>query len=63
MREMFGGTEPVFGHLLESGNIASGHRFRFAQRAFVHGTAIVFSPTLDFGMIRAEVRDTWQTYS
>lgn len=124
MREMFGGTEPVFGYLLESGNIASGHRFRFtelrtplvesellitlaqdlpgpdataddalrvvatvapaleivemrgadmrvdmplaitdnvAQRAFVHGTAIVFSPTLDFGMIRAEVRINGQT--
>ena len=31
MREMFGGKEPVFGYLLESGSIASGHEFRFAQ--------------------------------
>lgn len=31
MREMFGGKEPVFGYLLESGRIASGHRFRFAE--------------------------------
>ena len=31
MREMFGGKEPVFGYLLESGSIASGHRFRFAE--------------------------------
>lgn len=27
MREMFGGKEPVFGHLLESGSIPSGHTF------------------------------------
>ena len=31
MREMFGGKEPVFGHLLESSSIASGHRFRFGE--------------------------------
>ena len=31
MREMFGGEEPVFGYLLESGSVASGHRFRFAE--------------------------------
>jgi 2-keto-4-pentenoate hydratase len=31
MREMFGGKEPVFGYLLESGSIASGHTFAFAQ--------------------------------
>jgi 2-keto-4-pentenoate hydratase len=31
MREMFGGKEPVFGYLLESGSIASGHAFRFAE--------------------------------
>lgn len=30
MREMFGGKEPVFGHLLESGDIKSGHAFSFA---------------------------------
>jgi 2-keto-4-pentenoate hydratase len=124
MREMFGGKEPVFGYLLESGRIASGHRFRcaelrapmlesellltlaqdlsgpsataddarravatvapaleivemrgadmrvdlplamtdnVAQRAFVHGAAIAFSPTLDFGAIRADVRINGQT--
>ena len=31
MREMFGGKEPVFGHLLESGSVASGHAFRLAD--------------------------------
>ncbi len=31
MREMFGGKEPVFGYLLESGSIASSHAFSFAQ--------------------------------
>jgi 2-keto-4-pentenoate hydratase len=31
MREMFGGKEPVFGYLLESGSIASGHSFRLAE--------------------------------
>lgn len=31
MREMFGGKEPVFGYLLESGSIASGHTFRLAD--------------------------------
>jgi 2-keto-4-pentenoate hydratase len=31
MREMFGGTEPVFGYLLESGSVPSGHAFRFAE--------------------------------
>ena len=31
MREMFGGKEPVFGYLLESGSIGSGHAFRFAE--------------------------------
>jgi len=31
MREMFGGEEPVFGYLLESGSIGSGHAFRFAE--------------------------------
>jgi 2-keto-4-pentenoate hydratase len=31
MREMFGGKEPVFGYLLESGSISSGHRFRFSE--------------------------------
>ena len=31
MREMFGGKEPVFGYLLESGSIESGHTFRFAE--------------------------------
>jgi 2-keto-4-pentenoate hydratase len=31
MREMFGGKEPVFGHLLESASLASGHSFRFAE--------------------------------
>src|SRR5689334_25069335 len=31
MREMFGGKEPVFGYLLESGNIASGHTFGLSQ--------------------------------
>ncbi len=31
MREMFGGTEPVFGYLLESGKFASGHAFEFAS--------------------------------
>ena len=31
MREMFGGKEPVFGYLLESGSVASGHAFRFAE--------------------------------
>jgi len=31
MREMFGGKEPVFGYLLESGEIASGHAFAFSQ--------------------------------
>jgi 2-keto-4-pentenoate hydratase len=31
MREMFGGKEPVFGYLLESGSIASGHAFRLAE--------------------------------
>ena len=30
MREMFGGKEPVFGHLLESGSITSGHTFEFS---------------------------------
>ena len=31
MREMFGGKEPVFGHLLESGSIPSGHTFKFSD--------------------------------
>jgi 2-keto-4-pentenoate hydratase len=31
MREMFGGKEPVFGYLLESGRIATGHTFRLAE--------------------------------
>jgi 2-keto-4-pentenoate hydratase len=31
MREMFGGKEPVFGYLLESGSVASGHTFRLAE--------------------------------
>jgi 2-keto-4-pentenoate hydratase len=31
MREMFGGKEPVFGYLLESGSIGSGHTFRFTE--------------------------------
>jgi 2-keto-4-pentenoate hydratase len=31
MRGMFGGTEPVFGYLLESGSIASGHTFRLTE--------------------------------
>src|SRR5512134_1765169 len=31
MREMLGGKEPVFGYLLESGIIASGDAFRFAE--------------------------------
>jgi 2-keto-4-pentenoate hydratase len=124
MREMFGGKEPVFGYLLESGRIASGHRFHcaelrtpmvesellmtlahdlsgpgatvddarravasvapaleivemrgadmrvdlplamtdnVAQRAFVHGRAAAFSPSLDLGAIRAEVRINGQT--
>lgn len=119
MREMFGGKEPVFGYLLESGSFASGHRFQFgelrkpaveheilitlktdlsgpnatieqakqavgtiapafeivemrgadmkadlplaitddvAQRAFVHGTPIPFSSSLDFGAVLAEVK-------
>lgn len=30
VREMFGGKEPVFGYLLESGDIQSGHAFRHA---------------------------------
>jgi 2-oxopent-4-enoate/cis-2-oxohex-4-enoate hydratase len=30
MREMFGGKEPVFGHLLESGSVPSGHAFEFS---------------------------------
>jgi len=30
MREMFGGEEPVFGNLLESGAIASGHHFELS---------------------------------
>jgi 2-keto-4-pentenoate hydratase len=119
MRAMFGGKEPVFGHLLESASLTSGHAFRFAelrtpmvenellitlsrslsgpkataadaaraiatvapafeivemrgpdmrvdlpltiadnvlQRAFVHGAAIAFSGSLDFGGVRALVR-------
>src|SRR5690348_1070324 len=119
MREMFGGKEPVFGYLLESGRIASGHTFNLdelrnpmveneimvtmgtglsgpnatpqdaaraiatiapaleiveargpdmradmplamtdnvGQRAFVHGTEVVFSDKLDFGAVRAEVQ-------
>jgi len=31
MREMFGGKEPVFGYLLESGSIATGHAFRLDE--------------------------------
>jgi 2-keto-4-pentenoate hydratase len=31
MREMFGTTEPVFGHLLASGSVASGTSFRAAE--------------------------------
>jgi 2-keto-4-pentenoate hydratase len=31
MRELFGGKEPVFGYLLESGDIQSGHAFVFAE--------------------------------
>jgi 2-keto-4-pentenoate hydratase len=31
MRAMFGGKEPVFGHLVQSGSIASGHTFRFSE--------------------------------
>ena len=31
MRATFGGKEPVFGYLLESGSIPSGHAFRFAE--------------------------------
>jgi 2-oxopent-4-enoate/cis-2-oxohex-4-enoate hydratase len=30
MREMFGGKEPVFGHLLESSSVPSGHMFEIA---------------------------------
>ena len=30
MRELFGGKEPVFGYLLESGDVATGYRFRCA---------------------------------
>src|SRR5690349_24614762 len=31
MREMFGGKEPVFGYLLESGSVESDYAFRFAE--------------------------------
>jgi 2-keto-4-pentenoate hydratase len=31
MREMFSSKEPVFGYLLESGSVESGHRFSFAD--------------------------------
>jgi 2-keto-4-pentenoate hydratase len=31
MREMFGSSSPVFGYLLETGSVASGHVFRFAE--------------------------------
>lgn len=124
IRDMYNASERVFGYLLESGRIASGHRFRFndlrtpmvenellitlsqdilgpnataddarratatiapafeiiemrgadmkadlplaltdnvAQRAFVHSAAIAFSPDLDFGSVRAEVRINGET--
>ena len=43
MREMFGGKEPVFGYLLESGSIVTGHTFEFSalRNAMVENEILV----------------------